>query len=553
MMNRSGYAKDLPVVVERSGALSLPPDFMRLSGTARLNAILNMAEPARFLRKLREDEFVYLLNGIGLEDAGCLMQYSTDRQRRVLVDMDAWSGGEFLPDRFDRLVGAAKESGLDFTLKLIRDLDPEVVILSLFKRASFHTLEEAEDIEFADGTTFLTPDNVFLVACLDPDDVPAVRAELDLLYAVGVEFAHRLIQSGRWDTIPSLEHQSSRYRTSRLSEAGFPDEDNEFELYEPFDLEGFRKRVLSDASSSPPPGVTVGEPLALAVVGTSDYLFFWRVLDAAGPGRLNSAFILSQTMNLVNRVLGSSVTDLSDPGAWESVSEYTLTVLSTGLEAVCGNDPATGVDVLGRAAPMEFFRAGIEFIRPVNMIARQVVADLGGLANLCLFGVSASADIDAAAAFPTLCPPTIAGGPARNFHGCTEVLAATRLMKKYRAVVQFASGVLGFVPSRQSALTDSIVQPTFENVVATAWARQVMGGGLSIVPLSLAEVGLLRRTAFENGRIKASLRVGKGEDDEYSTAVREFLNVALDHVEECLGSLSGDFDIRMVGDSILVR
>jgi len=334
MMNRSGYAKDLPVVVERSGALSLPPDFMRLSGTARLNAILNMPEPARFLRRLREDEFVYLLNGIGLEDAGCLMQYSTDRQRRALVDMDAWSGGEFLPDRFDRLVDVARESGLEFTVKLIRDLDPELVVLSLFKRASFYTLEEAEDIEFMDDTTFLTPDNVFFVACREPDDVPAVRAELDLVYAVGVEFAHRLIQSGRWDTIPSLEHQSSKYRTSRLSEAGFPDDDNEFELYEPFDFEGFKARVLSSESPARPVGVTRGETLALAVVGTSGSLFFWRVLGAAGPGRLNAAFILSQTLNLVNRALGSSVADLSDPGAWESVSEHTLTVVSIGLEAV---------------------------------------------------------------------------------------------------------------------------------------------------------------------------------------------------------------------------
>lgn len=557
MMNRSGYgsgyAKDLPVVTERSSALSLPLDFMRLSGTGRLNAILNMPEPGHFLRKLREDEFVYLLNGIGLEDAGCLMQYSTRGQRRVLVDMDAWTGSEFLPDRFDRLLEVAKESGLDFTVKMLKDLDPEVLVLSLFKRADFYTIEEAEDIEFEDGTTFLTPDNVFFVACKDPDDVPAVRNELDLIYAISVAYAHRLIQSGRFDTVLSLEQQSAKYRTSRLSEAGFPDEDNEFELFEPFDLNGFRARMLSDETAASQAGLTPGETLALAVVGTPGTLFFWRVLGAAPPGRLNSGYILAQTLNLINRILGLRAPDLSDIGVWESVSDHTLMVVSIGLEAVCGDDVQAGLTVLGKAVPLELYRAGVEFIRPANILARQVIADVGGLANLSLFGDAAASDIDAASGFPPLCPPTVSGSSPRDFHSCAEVVDTVRLLKKYKAVVQFASGVLGFIPSRKPGAADSLAAPTFSNVVATAWAHQILGGELSMTPLGRDDVARLRKLAFDGDRIRPDLRVSKAAEDEYTAAVREFLNEALDRVEECIGTLGTNFDLELIGDSLLVK
>ncbi len=554
MMNRIGYAKDLPVVAERSAAMSLPSDFMRLSGTGRLKAILDLPEPARFLKRLREDEFVYLVNGIGLEDAGCLIPMSTGRQRRTLVDMDAWTGSEFVPARFDRLLDVARESGLEFTVRLLKDLDPEVLVLSLFKRASFHTMEEAEDMEFEDGTTFLTPDNVFVVACFDADDVPVVRGELDLIYAIGVEFAHRLIQAGRWDNVSSLEHQSYSYRASRLSEAGFPDRDNEYEIYEPFDLNSFRERILSPGQGGPVPGTTRGEALALAVAGTPGTLFFWRVLDAAVPGTLDTAYILAQTLNLINRVLGFRKADLSDSAAWESVAEHTLTVVSVGLEAVTGNDVAVGLDVLRRSVPLELFRAGVETIRPVNILARQVIGDIGGIAGLSLFGTAGAADIDAAAAFPPLCPPSIAQSAARDFHSVSEIALALRLMKKFKSVVQFATVVLGFNPGGGAAPIDSMVRPTFAGVVATAWARQILDGRLSIEPLTADDVRRLRQIAFDDGRIKSALRVGGGtETDEYSSLVAEFLDDALDAVEESIGGLHDEFDVRMIGDSVLVR
>lgn len=553
MMTRSAIAGDLPVVERRSDALSLPKNFLGLSGTGRLKAILDLPDPGAFLRRLRADEFSFLLNGIGLEDAGCLFRYSTKSQRLALFDMDAFNDREFLTERFDRLLDVAKEAGLEFSVKLIKDLDPELVVLSLLKRASFYTLEEAEDIEFQDGTTFLTPDNVFMVACQDPEDVPAVRAELDLVYAVGVEFAHRLIQAGRFDTVSSLEYQTGRYRRLRLSSYGFPDDDNRDELYEPFDLNGFKARVLAPDAFVPLPGLTPGEPLALAMAGTSGGLFFWRVMNSAQAVRLNSAFIFSQTMNLINRLLGTVEADLAVQEEWDRASGQALTMMSIGLEAVAGDDIELAVDVLSKAVPLELFRAGIELARPANIVARQVVADVGGLANLVLFGEGGAADIDAVASFPPKCPPSVAHGPSRDFLTAAEVAAGLALMKKYRAVVQFATGVLGFAPERKAAGAESIVEATFLNVVATAWARQLLGGSLSIEPLTSSEVSRLCRLVFLDGRLRPELRLATSGSDDYSSAVAEFLDESLDLVEQSLGGLGESFDIGMIGNSLLVR
>lgn len=557
MITRSASARDVPVVVGRSAALSLPADFPSLSGTARLNAILQMASPGKFISRLREDEFVFLVNGIGLEDAGVLVRYATSGQRKLLVDIDSWDGDEFKPDRFDRILEVVKEHGLDFTVKMLRDLDPGVLILSFVKRAKFHTVEEAEDMEFTPGTWFMTPDGTFVVECADEDDVAAVRNLVDLVYAISVEYAHWLIQGGRWETVSSVQEQSYEYRRSRLADNGFPEEEDPFAIYEPFDLKSFRSRVTGAGGGAASAGTARGEPLALTVADTPGGLFFWKVISSPSAAGLDHAAILSQTMNLVNRVLGASARDLSDMDAWGPVAAHALTVVSLGLEAVSDGDVEIAAGVLRKAVPLELFRAGIEYSRPVSVLARQVVADVGGLSSLSLFGDVAAADIDAAASFPVRCPPSISGSGSEyvDFQTCGQVAAATLLMKKFKAVVQFAKAVLGFEPSADHAVTDLIHPPRFSSVVATAWAHQVLDGAISLKPLRAGDLARLRKTAFEGARIRPGLRLSaSGEADEYALAVREFISEALDQVEAGLGFLGDQVDVdpRLIGDCLLM-
>jgi hypothetical protein len=540
----------------RSTALALPPDFLSMSGTGRLNAILNLPDPDRFIARLRGDEFVYLINGIGLEDAGGLVRYATTEQKRLLVDMDAWDGPQFVPERFDRIIDVFKEHGLDFTLASLREIDPGVLILSLIKRAKFHTVEEAEDMEFADGTWFMTPDNTFMVECQSEDDVVPTRSEIDLLYAIGVDYAVWVIHATRWETVASVEEHSFESRRGRLADTGFPEEDDVFAIYEPFDFQGLKERVTSGAAGTVTAGVTPGEPLALAVSGTPQSLFFWRVLSAPGAEKLNSAWILSQILNLVNRVMGAEVRDLSDVDAWGAVTGHAVTMASLGLEALSDGDVEVGLSVLGKAVPLELYRAGIEYSRPVSIIARQIVADVGGMANIALFGDPAAADIDAAAAFPVKCPPSISGsgGAHVDFADCGQVALAVAMMKKFRAVVQFAKGVLGFDPTRRAGF-ESIDAPRFASVVATAWARQILDGSLSMTPLGPADLARLRTLAFDGTVLKASVRIQpRPDEDEYSAAVREFLNESLGHVESALGHIdaSSGIDPELVGDCLLV-
>ena len=541
----------------RSAALALPPDFPSLSGTARLDAILKLASPGKFISRLREDEFVFLVNGIGLEDAGVLVRYATSAQRKLLVDMDSWEGDEFRPDRFDRILDIVKEHGLDFTVEMLRELDPGILILSLVKRAKFHTVEEAEDMEFAPGTWFMTPDGTFVVECADEDDVPAVRNLIDLVYAIGVAYAHWLIQGGRWETVSSVQEQSFEYRRSRLADNGFPEEEDPYSIYEPFDLESFRSRVAGTDPGETSAGTARGEPLALTVADTPKGLFFWKVISSPAAAGLDHAAILSQTMNLVNRVMGASVRDLSEVESWGPVAAHALTVVSVGLEAVSRGDVEVAASVLKKSVPLELFRAGIEFSRPVSVLARQVVADVGGLASLSLFGDSAAADIDAAAAFPAKCPPSISGsdGEYVDFQNCGQVIASISMMKKFKAVVQFSKAVLGFDPSGNHSGEGLLHPPRFASVVATAWARQVLDGALSLAPLRGADLVRLRGIAFDGSVIRPGLRLSaSGEGDEYALAVREFISESLDSVEAGLGGLvdADMVDPRLIGDCLLI-
>jgi hypothetical protein len=156
-------------------------------------------------------------------------------------------------------------------------------------------------------------------------------------------------------------------------------------------------------------------------------------------------------------------------------------------------------------------------------------------------------------------PPLFWGGLApseapepRDFRSPADVRLANRAVAEAEAVLDFARDVLGFRPEAVPSIPGSLAAPTFANVFATAWSRQVLSGHPSLEPLSGDELRSLVIAAFDRGRIRPSLRAAlAGAPD----GVFPFLDRGLDRLEESLGRLSPGqaVDARFVGDSVLAR
>ena len=96
-----------------------------MTPSSKLDAILSLGDTQRFVRDLRPDELYFLSMAIGMEDAYALLPYATTEQRRAIADLDTWSGGTYLPERFDRLLELASHVSSDLAVAMVKETDTE--------------------------------------------------------------------------------------------------------------------------------------------------------------------------------------------------------------------------------------------------------------------------------------------------------------------------------------------------------------------------------------------------------------------------------------------
>ncbi|MBL6976236.1 MAG: hypothetical protein ISR64_10935 [Deltaproteobacteria bacterium] len=542
----SGLARDL----------DLPPRFAALSSGERLRAILDLRDPGRLVRSLRPDDLYFLLTGIGMGDAHDLLIYATPEQRQAVVDLDAWSGWHYQPQRLDQMLSLALGVSIDFAMSLVRDMDGELMALHLFGRATVTLVREEEDTPTALDHSFMSPDNVFMVSCRDPDDVEAIRKLLDVLYAVGVQFAQGIILAGMRDTVASLENLAFHFRDNRLQDLGFAPFDERFELWEPYDTTDLKARLDRDEESGPArhrDDQGKERPLALTLQDSDGGLFFWKAASLLGD-RPELSELVGNLLFLVNRVLSARAEDLSQDRVWEKAASHAATMLSLGLEHLAEGNPERASQYLLKDSPQAFYRAGIEYLRPLNVAAIRVVRDVGGLHRLSILGQARAETVKAALVFPPQMwtgPETDGSDSRRDFITRDEVDRALGTVTGAGNVLTFATVDLGFRFDTRVAGMGPRGAPTLATVLATAWARQVLQGRPSTDPLSGEEIRDLLAAAFQDGVIRPGLRViGMDVTPEVATFIEEML----DTVEETLGHLdpSRPLETRFLGNVLLV-
>lgn len=534
----------------------LPSDFLTRSGSGRLKALLDLRDPGQVLRRLRADEAFFLLAGIGLEDAAPLLPYMTPTERLVLADLQAWTGPHFVPDRLDEVIELAMDVSRDFALRWLSELPPEVIALRIARATTeILTSDELEGHVLPDAGVVPSPDGVFTLVLADAEEVPVVRRWIDLLWSWDLEEAHRLLQSLRRELPSALEEEARRLREARLQDWGFPALEDRFSLYEPLDRNTWVARLQTEVPESLPS--SDDEDRALGLV--------WSPEVPSGPlGRLLSrmedprrlAWFVSQTTFLVNRALGALEEDWSRPEARARAAAHVLRWMSIGAE-VLGGSGGISPDLLARRIhPTDLFRAGIEAIRPGQVLARQVVGRLGGLSRVRLLEDVVAAQVEALAGFPPRVASPLPPHEPRDPDRLSEVQEACRMAREADAVTRFAIEALGYDPTGPAP---DLRSGSIASVLATAWAWGVLTGETSLRPLSREDVRRLRLAAFEGSRIRPSLRhpaqAAPQDPGDPEQAVRRMIGRSLDRVEEVLGGLdpAQEPDLQFLGDVLLFQ
>jgi len=330
------------------------------SPLARRAELLDLVSaPEQVIPRLPPAELCFVVNAIGLSDAGWLLEHASEEQIAAAVDLDAWSGLEPDRARLGAWLAALGDAGEEALLRAAHALDFELLVLQLRARASI--VLTGRD-EFADlPASALTIDGQFhLLPSAAGDDLEDVLVLLQALFQHDYWFYHRLLQAVSAETDTDLGEWALRWRNGRLQDLGFPPLEDAKRIYSYLRPEQLAKLPPG------PHGLEVGEwPLpiwmpSLPVADDSEHLLFRAMAALPEPARRPLLFAF---LALVNRVAVADELPLGDAHSLPRATEKAARLASLGLAHLAragGVEPAA---VLLRATLERLFTVGVNLER----------------------------------------------------------------------------------------------------------------------------------------------------------------------------------------------
>lgn len=326
---------------------------------ARLLGLL--AKPERVIPRIPEAELCFIIKAVGPSHAGWLVEHATQEQLVACVDLDAWSGERFSPERFRDWWLAAADAGPDTLLRWFHGMDPELLVLELQDRVE--VTQKPDDATERESWTpppgSQTLEGQFFYRPLrEGDDLAELTLLLKCLFESSYWDYFRVMQGPRHELPTETEEWALRWRRGRLEDQGFPPRDEAAALFarlEPeergelgddgpvLDVTGFRLPVWF-------PKVPIAPDAEHAILAAAARL----------PEDAREAF-LYRLLAIANKVAVAYGLPLSDVESVPTALDETVRMTSRGLEELARRNALSTDEVLRRSSLERMFRVGASF------------------------------------------------------------------------------------------------------------------------------------------------------------------------------------------------
>lgn len=222
---------------KRRAILSLPAE-------QAMNAILDSDQPAGLVQSFSEEDFYFLVQDIGPEEALPILSLAASKQWEYILDLEIWR-----KDRID-LKALSRWLGLLFGAdknRLVRWLlaeKAEFLEYYLFKHIHVRIREHDEDPSDFDDRYYTIDDIYYFRLLNEQENESPFQVEQALLeYLAGLDhLTYQAVLLESTSISPAeFEEESYRLRNVRLSEKGFVPFDDAISIYAPMTLEALRR------------------------------------------------------------------------------------------------------------------------------------------------------------------------------------------------------------------------------------------------------------------------------------------------------------------------
>ncbi len=517
-------------------------------GRARIDALLEAADPVAAVAELESGEIHALVHEVGFEEAGELLALANGAQFQGCFDLDGWDRDKPDVGSLTPWIAALIETGYEHVGEVWAGLDAEVRALILQRGTIIHDLtlgEEPDDTD--DRALYITVDRFFGVRLTGSDDDDRLVVQLiDDLYRADSDLARNTLQAARSELGAELEEEAYRWRCARLADAGYPELGEALNIYRSLEPGAI---VLPDET---PVVAAAAEPMPLApaiaaqVAARDRLAAAMAVMPAESAQALMTAFVV-----LINKVLAAGRVSPADRAVVERGGDYASATVALGLDILAGADDALAARHLARTPLERIFRVGYTRTTHLARVAAALaarVATAGSPAVEVVAGLGATRPLLARAALPT------AGTGFRPFECNTDVRLAGDVLTRLTLRVALAED-LGVNVAAMATMPEP--RPGLDDHARTAAVRLLGRGEWRADALTQAELMTMRDAAMTDGRLRPEARLevrsmvlrrldsaGLGAHPALGERVAHAL---ADDLEAALGSLGpGPVDPRFV-------
>ncbi len=351
----------------------------RLSPAQRLRVVLAASPPEReklitlapdseaLTQALAPDEFASTVLALGPEDAGLLIELSSDEQLAYVLDLTGWVREEFAPTRYEAWLPLLLEAGADRLQRWLESTDLEVLTLLCahwFRVVKW--LPSQEEQEPPDDLPGFTLDGVYFIdfhhegaSSLPAQVLVVLKSELEDRY-------YEVLEAMLWESATGMAADAQRWRNGRLEDLGFPERLEALELWarpapgEDHWRDQPKKADLGYLHDAPPRSDALLHLLDpdLSLPALADGL------DQAAADALKA-----ELAYVANCAVVALEADPAQPEAVARAGREGLALVNLGLEVMTREHPEQASQVLERLTCAALARQGAAAIRGLNQRA----------------------------------------------------------------------------------------------------------------------------------------------------------------------------------------
>jgi len=334
--------------------VSILKELPLLSGKEALDRILEHPDPGGLIKGLPDEDFFWLMKGVG-DDCTQLLRLASLRQWQYILDMELWE-----KDRLDLAQTFLWLQRLERSDpgRLVRYLFTEgqsLAYLYLFRSIRVEVRDEDEAYDLEKG--FVTLDGLFYVNVNREEERDTLERILKTMAHEDLLRYHALLM-GLTGVLPAeLEEEMYRLRNVRMAEHGFLPREEALLCYAPLDLKAIEQEDPRDRVSDVPDK----EALELAPY-TPFYFSQGFTLLTDSVSRITDPDLLERIRlefaGLCNQILSADGSPIHDMEILKKTGRKAAGYLNLCLEKVSKGDTKAAQELMEKNRLISLFRAG---------------------------------------------------------------------------------------------------------------------------------------------------------------------------------------------------